>query len=164
MKCYFLRHGLAGDRETWQGSDDERPLTGEGREKMAREARAIEALDLALDLIVTSPLVRAKQTAEIVAKRLNLEQKLVEDPRVGLEFDVARLGAILSENHGCESIMLVGHDPSMSETIGALIGRAQIDLKKGALACVEVRDVRALNGSLLWLVPPRILLLNDKRH
>ncbi|MBV8151867.1 MAG: phosphohistidine phosphatase SixA [Candidatus Eremiobacteraeota bacterium] len=157
MKIYFLRHGEAGDRETWKGDDNERPLTDDGIERMKREAKAICNLDLDLDAIVTSPLVRAKQTAEIVAKALDLKDKLVEDPDVGLDLDVKRLQGVLTKFPKAEGIMLVGHDPSMSETIGRLIGDARVILKKGGMACVEVRDPASGRGELAWLVPPKML-------
>ena len=67
MNCYFLRHGIAVEPEAWSGNDFERPLTRDGHTRMEREAKAIAELSLDLDAIVTSPLLRAKQTAEIVA-------------------------------------------------------------------------------------------------
>ncbi|MBV8245566.1 MAG: phosphohistidine phosphatase SixA [Candidatus Eremiobacteraeota bacterium] len=156
MKCYFLRHGIA-DREEWSGPDFERPLTAEGREKMAREAKAIEALDLELDLIVTSPLTRAKQTAQIVADRLNARDRLIVDERVGLDFDATDVAKIVREHTDAEAIMFVGHEPSFSATVSRLIGGGRVDFKKGALACVEVPNRIGLAGALLWLLPPKVL-------
>ncbi len=72
MKLYFLRHGLAGERSEWKGNDFDRPLTEDGKTKMAVEAATIAKLNLGLDAILTSPLVRAYQTAEIVAQKLKL--------------------------------------------------------------------------------------------
>ncbi|HMD02341.1 MAG TPA: phosphohistidine phosphatase SixA [Candidatus Baltobacteraceae bacterium] len=157
MRCYFLRHGLAGDREDWQGDDSERPLTAEGIEKMGREAKTIAALKLQLDAIVTSPLTRARQTAEIVAKELKLRDRLVEDDNLGLAFDLEHLTNVLEKHAGANSIMLVGHDPSMSETIGQLIGNARVEMKKGSLACVEIATPSSRNGVLTFLLPPKVL-------
>lgn len=159
MRCYFLRHGLAGDPAEWQGKDFDRPLTGDGQTRMAREAKTIDKLKLDLDAIVTSPLVRAKQTATIVAERLDLTDKLEEDPRLGGNFDIKGLAGILEQHPDAGAIMLVGHEPSMSDVIGNIIGGASIDLKKGALACVELRDPPALKGQLVWLLPPKLLAL-----
>jgi|SRR5580704_16493629 phosphohistidine phosphatase len=160
MKCYFLRHGLAGDPGQWSGDDFDRPLTAEGKERMAREAKTIAALSLELDAIVTSPLLRAKQTATIVADRLKIRDRLAEDERLGIGFDVRALRSILRERAAATAILLVGHEPSMSRTIGSVIGGdARIDLKKGSLACVNFDDPESRVGELVWLVPPKILAL-----
>ena len=82
MRVYFLRHGKAEDRAAWQGRDADRPLTAEGEEALRREAKQLRAVDLALDVIVTSPLARARRTAEIVADELGLAGRLVEDDRL----------------------------------------------------------------------------------
>ncbi|MGC1380314.1 MAG: phosphohistidine phosphatase SixA [Candidatus Baltobacteraceae bacterium] len=163
MKCYFLRHGLAAEPAEWRGDDFDRPLTREGRERMEREAKAIADLALGLDVIVTSPLARARQTAEIVAQRLKMGARLIEDKRLGNGLGVDRLGALLAEHAGAESLMLVGHEPSMSATIGRLAGGAGIELKKGALACVELADPSSRTGTLLWLLPPKVLSAFEKR-
>jgi len=157
VKLYFLRHGVAPDPQTWEGDDFVRPLTADGRKRMKREAKALAKLDLTLDLILTSPLVRAQQTAAIVAQRLNLQHRLVEDERLGPGFGAERLGAILREHSDAGALMLVGHEPSMSATIGEIVGGARIELKKGGLACVEV-DSAASSCTLAWLVSPKVLL------
>ena len=158
MKLYFLRHGIAADREEWTGDDASRPLTSEGRKCMDREAKGMEDLNLCPDRIITSPLKRAKETAQIVAERLHLEDKLVEDQRLADSFDAARLSEILSENDSAASIMLVGHEPDFSETIGEVIGGASIDLKKGGLARIDLHDASATRGELVWLIPPKALM------
>ncbi|MGH7661213.1 MAG: SixA phosphatase family protein [Vulcanimicrobiaceae bacterium] len=157
MRLYFLRHGLAGDREDWHGDDNERPLTPEGVAKMEREAKTIAKLGLELDAIVTSPLARAVQTARIVADELDLRDILVEDENLGLDFDLARLRNVVEKHRAAEALMLVGHEPSMSRTIGQ-IGGGRIELKKGALACIDL-DPNSMRGELLSLVPPKILVL-----
>jgi phosphohistidine phosphatase len=163
MKCYFLRHGIAVDPEGWSGNDFDRPLTREGLQRMAREAKAIADLSLDLDCIVTSPLLRAKQTAQIVAERLGMSDKLVEDPRLSGGFNFERLGAILGAHSNANAIMLVGHEPSMSSTIGRAIGNADIELKKAALAGVELADPGSATGTLFCLIPPKVLLALAKR-
>jgi phosphohistidine phosphatase len=155
MKIYFLRHGVAAEPENWKGNDYDRPLTDDGRERMEREAKAIRKMDLKLDAILTSPLVRAKQTAEIVARELKMVTK--EDERLGGDFDVSSLEAILQGCADLKTLMLVGHEPSMSSVIGRLIGVARIDLKKGALACVELPDASTMTGELRSLIPPKLL-------
>ncbi len=162
MNCYFLRHGIAVAPQAWHGSDDDRPLTPDGEKRMEREARAIADLDLDVDTIVTSPLLRARQTAEIVADRLRIGDGLVEDARVAHGFDADSVAAILRERDRAASVMFVGHEPSMSATVGRLIGGASIELKKGGLAGVELDDP-SVGGTLISLIPPRILAALGKR-
>ena len=157
MKLYFLRHGLASDRAEWKGSDAERPLTDEGKERMERSAALMVEFGLRPDVIITSPLTRAHQTASIVASKLQAKDKLVVDIRLGLSFGKESLAGILRDHADSESVMLVGHEPGMSETISALIGGGRIVFKKGGLACVKLTEATSLKGSLLWLVPPRLL-------
>lgn len=163
MKCYFLRHGIAVEAEAWSGRDFDRPLTSDGCSRMEREAKAIADLSLELDSIVTSPLLRAKQTAEIVAKRLDLGGKLDEDQRLENGFNLERLRAILADHAHDKAIMLVGHEPSMSATIGRAIGGASIELKKAALAGIEFSDPKATSGMLFSLIPPKVLVTLGKR-
>ena len=162
MRCYFLRHGIAADREEWRGPDADRPLTDDGRKRMIREAKTMAALELGLDVIVTSPLVRAKQTAAIVAAKLDLRDRLVEDGDAGLDFDRGRLARILKKHPSADAVMLVGHEPSMSETLGDLIGGARIDFKKGSLACVDLDEPSSLHGVLLWVLPPKVLTVRRR--
>lgn len=163
MRCYFLRHGVAVEPGAWSGTDFDRPLTREGHQRIERQARAIEGLGLELEAIVTSPLLRAKQTAMAVARRLGAESRVVEDPRLGGGFTIERLGAILGEHADSRAIMLVGHEPSMSLTIGNAIGGASIELKKAALAGVELHALHPATGTLFCLIPPKILIELGKR-
>lgn len=163
MNCYFLRHGIAVEPEAWSGNDFERPLTRDGHTRMEREAKAIAELSLDLDAIVTSPLLRAKQTAEIVAARLDTRGALIEDPRLAGSFNLERLGSILVAHADAKAIMLVGHEPSMSATIGRAIGSASIELKKAALAGIEFIDPVSTSGTLFCLIPPKVLVALGKR-
>jgi phosphohistidine phosphatase len=157
MKLFFLRHGLAGDRSEWQGNDAARPLTDEGVEKMQRTAATLAQLDFGLDAIITSPLVRARQTAEIVAQKLDLDSKLAEDARLALGFNVEQLRAVLHDHVDANALMFVGHEPDFSETISALVGGGRIVCKKGGLALVKLSSAHARHGELIWLLPPRVL-------
>ncbi|MDB5026677.1 MAG: phosphohistidine phosphatase, SixA [Candidatus Eremiobacteraeota bacterium] len=162
-KLYFLRHGVAADADSWRGDDFDRPLTDEGRERMALEAEAIKRLGLGLDRIVTSPLVRARQTAEIVAGALGIGNALVEDERLGPGFGLERLADVLQAHRGAKALMLVGHEPTLSATVGRLIGGAALDFKKGAVARVDLSDGSRLRGVLIWLAPPKVLLAGFRR-
>jgi phosphohistidine phosphatase len=158
VNLYFLRHGEAADAHVWAGDDFDRPLTEGGRERMAFEAEAIKRLDLALDCIVTSPLVRARQTAAIVADTLQMREALFEEKGLGATFDLDQLANILHTHAKARAVMFVGHEPSLSATIGRLIGGAVIDVKKGSLARVDVSGTSELRGKLMWLAPPRVLV------
>lgn len=158
LNLYFLRHGEAADAGVWAGDDFARPLTERGRERMALEAQAIKRLDLGLDRIVTSPLVRARQTAAIVADALEMRDRLVENVSLGTRFGLEELMDVLRAHPAARSLMLVGHEPSLSAVIGGLVGGAAIDFKKGSLARVGLSGTSELKGRLLWLAPPRLLL------
>ncbi|GAB4495325.1 MAG: phosphohistidine phosphatase SixA [Anaerolineales bacterium] len=156
MRLYFLRHGIAEDREKWQGDDTDRPLTEKGRKRLERTAKNIAPLDLELDAIITSPLLRARETAEIMAKILKLKDALREDARLAPGFNLAALKNLLAEHAECKAILLVGHEPDFSQTIHALT-HGVVVMKKGALARVDLDDVNTLEGHLAWLIPPKVL-------
>ena len=152
MHCYFLRHGIAEEPAEWTGSDFDRPLTRAGRVRMEREAKAVAELQLDLELIVTSPLLR-----------LDMADALVEDERLAEGFDAERLGAILRGHGEVKSILLVGHEPAMSATIGKIVGSASVEMKKGALAGVELSGPAASTGMLVCLIPPKLLAAVGKK-
>lgn len=157
MKLFFLRHGLAGERSEWKEDDAKRPLTEEGKEKIQGVAATIAKWDLDLDMIITSPFVRSYQTAEIVAHKLKLLDKLAEDDRVAFGFDADKLAKILAAYPKANALMFVGHEPDFSETISRLIGGGRVVVKKGGLACIDLPDPKAMQGELLWLVPPKLM-------
>ncbi|HEY3377966.1 MAG TPA: phosphohistidine phosphatase SixA [Armatimonadota bacterium] len=156
MQLYFVRHGAAGVREEWAGSDDTRPLTKAGKTQIAHVADALVALDIVPDVLLTSPLTRAAETADILAARLHLQKEERTDERLAPGFNTQRLKEILAEFPEATALVLVGHEPDFSRTIGEVIG-GRIVLKKGGLALVELTDVKKLLGELLWLVPPKLL-------
>lgn len=158
MKLYFLRHGAAIDSEDWQGDDASRPLTADGRKSMKREAKAMDDLNLGLTLIITSSLKRAKQTADIVARRLKLEDRLIQDGRLAETVDANVVAEILRDHGAAETVMLVGHEPDFSRTIGELSGGANIVLKKGGLARIDLADSTSTSGEMVWLIPPKLLV------
>jgi len=159
MRVDFLRHGLA-DREAWDGPDFERPLTPRGARRMEATGEALLRLGLAPDAILTSPLVRARQTAEIVAERLGLVGRLAVDERLGPDFDVDALARLLADHPAAQYLMLVGHEPGFSLTLGAVTG-GDVVCKKGGLARVDLAALDPPAGSLVWLLPPRVLAPDD---
>jgi phosphohistidine phosphatase len=155
MKLYFLRHGIAADAGPAGTGDAGRPLTKEGIAKMQAEARGMHRLGLKLDALLSSPLVRARETAAIVARELGLELQLADELAPGC--DTARLFALLGEHRAAERVMLVGHEPDFSSLIGALTGGSQVLMKKGGLGRVDIERLEQGSGSLAWLLPPHIL-------
>ena len=131
MEVYFLRHGRALDREEWGEDDRLRPLTDEGIAGIKQEAKALRRLGVRVDRILTSPLVRARQTAEIVAQELGVCETLSEDGRLAPGLTGSTLGQILGENASLRALMFVGHEPDFSMAIGRLTGGTEVALKKG---------------------------------
>ena len=156
MILYFLRHGLAGSRAEWKGDDALRPLTKEGMKNMVRQAETLADLGLKLDLIITSPLARAFQTADIVADRLKMGEKLVQDDRLAPGFGSDDLEKVLLDHAETQNVLLVGHEPDFSLTISTLVG-GRVLLKKGGLARVDITNTEPLQGELLWLLPPKLM-------
>ena len=150
MLLYFLRHGEA-DWPDWKKPDDERPLTKYGKNEMRQVAAFLKRVKAKPDLIVTSPLPRAFQTAEIAAESLKI--KCREDKLLAPGFDRADLERLLKK-YPEESLMIVGHEPDFSEIISGLTG-ASLKFSKAGIALVDLnRSWRS--GRLLWLVPPKI--------
>jgi phosphohistidine phosphatase len=155
VRVHLLRHAHAGDAFEWIGDDDLRPLTKKGRHQAERLGGFLEAHGVRPDVIVTSPLVRARQTAEIVAEALGMTVKV--DPRLGSGFGKRDLWSLLDETAARE-ILLVGHDPDFSSLLTYLIDAAGLSMKKGALATVDLHTkLGDGEGELRWLVPPDLL-------
>jgi phosphohistidine phosphatase len=157
MQLYFLRHGEAGKKAEWEGDDRERPLSGAGMERMKQVAAAIVSLSVRPDRIVSSPLVRARQTAEIMARTLKPPATLDIDDRLAPGFGPAKLAEIIGEHSDAEALMFVGHEPDFSQTIAACIGGGRVECRTGGLARVDIASKKAIHGTLLWLVPPLLL-------
>ncbi len=159
IELYLLRHAHAGDPADWEGDDDSRPLTRKGRRQAKRLGSFMRAVGLKPDALVSSPLVRALETAELVAKALRTE--VVVDPRLAGDLGLGRLDEILGELDA-ERPVFVGHDPDFSALVAMLCGASRIPMKKGALARLDVeRPLRPGGGVLRWLVPPDLLRTED---
>jgi phosphohistidine phosphatase len=158
MQVYFVRHGDAGEKRKWKGPDAERPLSKRGL-KTCRQAAEHFACILPAPpgIVLTSPLVRAAQTASIVARAWDVVDTVTADSRLDHGFSVARLRGILSDYRGHGTIVLVGHEPSMSGVISGLVGGGAIELKKGGVASVLVTNRTKPKGKLQFLVTPAVL-------
>lgn len=161
MILYILRHAIAFPHGTPGVAEDERTLTEEGIKKMKKAALGLKRLDIIPDLILTSPLPRAKQTAEIVHAALN------EKPDLKLLAALAPAGErpavykALEANNSKASIMLVGHQPSLGEIAGEIAwhsAESYVEFKKGGICAIKIESFSPLpRGTLLWLLTPAIL-------
>ncbi len=158
-ELYIMRHGAAALADPAGGSDAERGLTPRGIRRLKTIARGLDRLDLGIERIVSSPVVRARETARIVAQGLGLED--------ALEFsDVlqtgASAGAVQRFLHGrAESrLLVIGHNPTLSELVGRLVegdgSRPSIELKKGGVAALRGSAPTAELMELAWLATPRL--------
>lgn len=158
MRLFVLRHGIA-DHPGWSGPDIERPLNQEGVESMQKEARRLAKVGIEPGLILYSPLVRCRQTAEMIAVALDATDRLRADPRLEPGFSIGALTELLRENAAATEVMVVCHSPDCDEVVRALVGGVSLHLGKGAAACIDVDQVGVgrPTGQLKWLATRRLL-------
>src|SRR5437870_7852874 len=161
MDIIFFRHGVAVDRPDWDGSDSERPLTEEGTERTKSASRGLRKVEPRPDTILSSPLVRARQTAEIAKQELGLDAKIEITEDLTPEADPDRLVARLNKFEDSSVVLCVGHEPHISTTVSAMISRraaASLEIKKAGACCVRYSgQPRSGKGTLLWLIPAKVL-------
>src|SRR5688500_6121407 len=158
FELYLIGHGVAAERGENYPDDTKRPLTSEGAHKLRREAKALVALDITLDVILTSPLVRTRQTAEIVAAAFGTPAPIMvmESLAPGTS-DNATIEE-LSQPHRRHHTALVGREPGIGELAGRLIGsRRPREFKKGSMCRIDVAALPpAGTGQLRWFLTPRM--------
>ena len=155
VRLHLVRHAHAGDAMEWEGDDALRPLTRKGRAQSERLGSFLAERRVHPDVIVSSPKVRAMQTAEIVAAALGMTVR--RDDRLADDFGNLELWAVLDEL-GAREPMLVGHDPDLTALLSYLIDAAGVSLRKGALATVDLETKLSDGDAMLrWLVPPDLL-------
>jgi phosphohistidine phosphatase len=150
----LLRHADAGDPMAWTGDDAERPLSKKGRRQSRDLSKLLKDLKLRPDAVITSPKIRAAQTAKLVAKPLRV--KAMTDERLAGGFGPSELRDLAADlDPGIRRVILVGHDPDFSEALSWLVGAA-LSLPKGALARIDLPDGDIVpgGGDLRWLLPP----------
>jgi len=161
MELYFLRHGLAAQRGDPKYKDDSlRPLTAQGRKKIHRASLGMQALGLKFDAIFSSPYLRAKQTAEIVAQTYKVKNKRIYFTNNLLP--PASIEELLQKVHACfpksKNVLLVGHEPHLTEMISCLLKCSKplvIDFKKGGICCLSIKQpLGNASATLNWLLTP----------
>ena len=165
MEIFLLRHGLAVERGTRGFEDDAtRPLTPKGRRQLRKTAAAMKQMELRFNLILSSPLLRAKQTAEIVAADLKIKKRLKFSNALAPGGDTASLFRQIERMKPVpERLLLVGHEPDLSRLVSLLVtGGAPLpmDFKKGGLCKLDVEKLSAGKcATLAWLLTPRQMKL-----
>jgi phosphohistidine phosphatase len=156
-RLILFRHGVALERGEFEGDDDQRPLTAEGRKRTLESSRGLRRLGVRPDAIFSSPLVRALQTAEIAARGLRCDPALIQvSEALRPDADPGELVKLLGEAE--QELLCVGHAPNLDRVLGELLagGATFSALKKSGAARV---DLGALDSppSLTWLLGPRAL-------
>jgi phosphohistidine phosphatase len=165
MNLYILRHGLAVEHGApGYAKDADRPLTPKGERKLGRIADAMEAFELSFDLILSSPYTRARQTAEIVADALGLRKKLELHDELTPEGSFNKLiESITRRKSAPENVLLVGHEPYLSELISTLVAgdaSMRITMKKGGLCKLSSENLKPGRcAGLEWLLTPKQMCL-----
>jgi len=164
MNLYLLRHGIAipnDDPETVPDSD--RPLSAKGIKRMRKAAKGLRRLGIRFDGVLTSPFVRARQTAEMVAQALGLGDHLEEISTLAPGHSVSDLWTSLAPYQDREHLLLVGHEPFLSTLLSYLLTHNEkhsiaIDFKKGGVCRVEITALPPNKaGTLHWLLTPKQL-------
>jgi phosphohistidine phosphatase len=157
MIIYFVRHASAGQHLTNPKRDEKRPLDTDGIDQCGTIGRALAAMNVQPDVIVSSPLKRATQTASLIGNELGYEGKLQLEPALRPESAFTDFRRMLEKYSKHEALMVVGHNPSITEFLARMIGKTGcetlIDFKKGAVARAEtMRQSAALN----WFLTPKL--------
>jgi phosphohistidine phosphatase len=160
MKVYLVRHGIAVEGLVRGISrDSERPLTDEGVAETQMVARALKAMGVKPDVIVASPLVRTKQTADIIHAELGGQLTTTDSLAPGV--NASSVYKFLKKFDNCHEIFLVGHEPDVGELVKDMVGGGfefTLPFTKAGVCCVEVADLPAtMPGTMKWLVTPKVL-------
>jgi phosphohistidine phosphatase len=156
IELRLLRHADAGDPEAWTRPDAERPLSEKGRRQSERLGKLLATVKDRPDVFITSPKIRAKETADLAAAPSGLP--VIVDERLAGSLDVKALEQILIDAGRPSRPVLVGHDPDFSELLAELVGVADLPMKKGAYARVDLDvPIRPAAGRLRYLLPPDLV-------
>lgn len=156
---YLVRHGLAEARGPSYPDDAKRPLTQEGRDRLHEVGRGLVALGVTVEAVLTSPFVRARQTAEILAAAWPKAPVVTDLGSLAVGGAIADVCAALATRGASHDVALVGHMPGLGDLASELLGTAQpIDFKKGAVLCLQLERTPSRGAATLrWLATPRML-------
>ena len=151
MILYFLRHGKAGSPQA--SNDDARQLTERGKRALRAAGPVWRRLNLRPDVVISSPLARAVQTAEIFCEAMGGEPTIDDLLRPGASW--GQLARALAQHPDARRVMFVGHEPDLSSAIVSLTGAASVRMRKGGLACLEFYGTpEPGGGEIAWLLDP----------
>ena len=161
-ELYIMRHGIAAERSASTVMDDaKRPLTSDGKQKMREIAAGLVRAGLEVDWIVSSPLVRAEETAQILEEALAPQPPLDSCEALSPGGDPEALIAFLAKHSDRRRVLVVGHEPDLGELAARLIGagrNANMPLKKGGCCLVTFSEFPPkAPGRLVWWLPPRVM-------
>lgn len=161
MNLYIIRHAIAADEGTYE-QDSDRPLTDKGRKKMRQIAKGLRALGVEFDLILSSPYIRARETAEILEDVFKMKEKTAFSENLTPMAGPDALISEINENHSVDSLALVGHEPNLSNLVGLLTSenaKLDITIKKGGVIRLSVDDLHhERRATLDWVLTPGILV------
>jgi phosphohistidine phosphatase len=157
MRLIIVRHAIAMPRETAKMEDEDRPLTKRGAKRFRRAAAGLARVERRPDILLTSPLVRARQTADLLSDAWG-----GPDPREdeGIAGTPAEILQVLARQPIQATVAIVGHEPDFSQLVAQLVGAkdgSRFEFKKGGAACVSLPGAVDEGGALLWYQPPRHL-------
>jgi phosphohistidine phosphatase len=157
MIIYFVRHASAGEHLSNPKKDEKRPLDSDGIEQCGFVGRALAALDAQVDIIISSPLKRATQTASLVGNEIGYEGKLQLEAGLRPDASFSDFRKLLDKYSKHDAVMVVGHNPSITDFLARMIAKsgceALVDFKKGAVARAETsRNSATLN----WFLTPKM--------
>jgi phosphohistidine phosphatase len=163
MNLYIIRHAIAVDEgKSDYESDSQRPLTDKGRKKMRQIAKSLHNLGVEFDLILSSPYVRARETAEILADAFKMKKKILFSDNLVPLGNPELLITEMNEKYSVDSIAVVGHEPHLSALVGLLAaesGKIDVTLKKGGVCYLSADDLHHEHRARLeWLLTPGLLI------
>lgn len=151
-----MRHGIAETRDPAEKPDEARELTAQGKKRMRAAAAGLARLGVDPAEIITSPLIRCRQTASIVADALGLDGPR-EDERLRPGASLETVMDLIVERADADELLICGHEPDCSQIVSDLVGGGDIEIRKGSVARIELSAPRRRGGILIGLHAPRVL-------
>jgi phosphohistidine phosphatase len=161
MNLYIIRHAIAAEEDA-SGDDSQRALTDKGSKKMRQIAKGLRILGVEFDAILSSPYVRAQETAEILTDVFKMKKKFALSDNLTPMGDPDLLIAEINEKYSVDSLAIVGHEPYLTTLISLLVGQGSpvdVELKKGGVCRLSTDDLHhSRHAALEWLLTPGVLV------